>query len=445
MILEEKNKKWVQKAEKSVEHGVFPKDFFATKKSAEGYVRGLLKYSNGDSGKAAKRLNFYINRNSGSSNISALRAALKILEKRNKLKKESIYMKTPEKYLTEKFESLVESHGEEENKYINYYKCPRCNEEWQDYSPSKNNDRCPKCDDEIEPYKSEDIIEETQDTTQPTSQRDVQEYLRRIREVESAPLQDRKEAQAEWFKDLKNPDLIKERIEWLIDGNYGYAEMMKAVQILKSPRMNRVAALAVLIAQLEWMCPRRMATDAWLKLTPQEQEAVNGKIKEAITEWEANKQSEEPPIEEKKLSPKEIEDETEAEEADEEDSRVKKIERPQGSLRKSEKFGESLQYDQKFLNNAERWMDSGLFTEGILGDAPDAKTVVKDLDRKIAIAKASLKNSSMKENFGNKEIRKIEDFAMRYIHDDSYSSVSRQLGSMIEEFRDWCENYTDRE
>ena len=85
--------KWVQKAEKKgeVEHGAFPKGFFAEKKTAEGYVAGLLKYSDGDVGKAIKRVTFFLNRNSEAPNKTALESAKKKLEKKlEKTKKESV-------------------------------------------------------------------------------------------------------------------------------------------------------------------------------------------------------------------------------------------------------------------------------------------------------------------------------------------------------------------
>lgn len=43
---------------------------------------------------------------------------------------------------------------EEEDRFINHYRCSECNTEWQDDSPATNNDRCPECDAEIEPFKS---------------------------------------------------------------------------------------------------------------------------------------------------------------------------------------------------------------------------------------------------------------------------------------------------
>ena len=77
-------------------------------------------------------------------------------------------------------------------------------------------------------------------------------------EIENAPLRDRQDACKEFAEALKDPALVGERIGWLIDGNYGHGEMLKAKQIIANPRMNRRAALTHLIGVYEWMCPGEM-------------------------------------------------------------------------------------------------------------------------------------------------------------------------------------------
>lgn len=116
------------------------------------------------------------------------------------------------------------------------------------------------------------------------SQRDLQEYTNRIRAIESAPLAERKENAAEWGKDLQDPTLIAERVYWLLDGNYGAAEYYKALQILASPRMNRVAALSVMIAALEWNTPQREAIAQWKKLTINQQNDLQRAIETVMKE-----------------------------------------------------------------------------------------------------------------------------------------------------------------
>ena len=114
------------------------------------------------------------------------------------------------------------------------------------------------------------------------SEYDMREYSKKMREIESAPLAERKENAAEWLRDLRDPALIAERIDWLLDGNYGYMEYRKSLQILSSPRMNRVAALSVMIAAVEWNTPQREAIAQWKKLSTSEQSALEKAIKDII-------------------------------------------------------------------------------------------------------------------------------------------------------------------
>ena len=39
--------------------------------------------------------------------------------------------------------------------YSNYYRCPHCQQEWQDEWDCTCNDKCPTCHKEIEAYASE--------------------------------------------------------------------------------------------------------------------------------------------------------------------------------------------------------------------------------------------------------------------------------------------------
>jgi hypothetical protein len=94
--------------------------------------------------------------------------------------------------------------------------------------------------------------------------------------IDQSPLRDRKEAQAAFHEAMaRDPATVAERISWLIDGNYGYGQMMMAKQVVGSPRMNREAALTQLVAVFEWQCPRNLAVDAWKKLTPAQKKALS--------------------------------------------------------------------------------------------------------------------------------------------------------------------------
>lgn len=44
--------------------------------------------------------------------------------------------------------------------------------------------------------------------------------------------------------------------------------------------------IAYEIAALEWRCPGRLARQAWKKLTPAEQERIDGAIKQTIHDYQ---------------------------------------------------------------------------------------------------------------------------------------------------------------
>lgn len=112
-------------------------------------------------------------------------------------------------------------------------------------------------------------------------QRAAQEYWNRIREIEGAPLADRKEACAEFLEVMRNrPEIVGERVGWLIEGHYGRGEMQAAKRVLEmSARSNKVAILTQMIAALEWMCPGKMAISVWKKLTPEQKKALDAAVK----------------------------------------------------------------------------------------------------------------------------------------------------------------------
>lgn len=117
--------------------------------------------------------------------------------------------------------------------------------------------------------------------------REMQTARNRLAEVRKAPLADRKEAREAYRAAMADdPDLVAERVVWLLNGSYGYGEHLIARTIVAKPRMNRVAALAHLIAVYEWQCPEDFATKAWHDLTPDQQTAIDQAITRAIESHE---------------------------------------------------------------------------------------------------------------------------------------------------------------
>lgn len=118
--------------------------------------------------------------------------------------------------------------------------------------------------------------------------RELREAKQRLTEIEKAPLADRKEAAAEFLEAMRDhPEIVAERIGWLLDGNYGYGQMLKAKQILGSPRMNRSAALTHMVAAYEWSTPNAMAIAGWKKLTKGQQVALDKAVLRAIKDAES--------------------------------------------------------------------------------------------------------------------------------------------------------------
>lgn len=113
--------------------------------------------------------------------------------------------------------------------------------------------------------------------------RELQEANQHLSAVERSPLADRKEAATEFLAAMRDhPELVAERIGWLLGGNYGYGQMLMAKRVLGSPRMNRVAALTQMVAAFEWSSPGTMTRAAWKKLTKGQQSALDRAVQAVV-------------------------------------------------------------------------------------------------------------------------------------------------------------------
>lgn len=111
----------------------------------------------------------------------------------------------------------------------------------------------------------------------------MSDYYRQLQEVQKSPLEDRKQAAQEFGEAMRDPALVGERIGWLLDGNYGFEEMMAASRVLgQSARANKVASLTHMIGVLEWQCPPDRAVAEWKKLTKAEKDALDRAVKKEI-------------------------------------------------------------------------------------------------------------------------------------------------------------------
>lgn len=108
-----------------------------------------------------------------------------------------------------------------------------------------------------------------------------------IMRVERAPLVERRAARTEWMGALHDPEMIGERVGWMLNGSYGKGAYDAAREILARPRMNVIAWMSITIAALEWGCPAAFAREAWSKLSQVERDKVDLAIRQAIKSMEA--------------------------------------------------------------------------------------------------------------------------------------------------------------
>jgi hypothetical protein len=118
--------------------------------------------------------------------------------------------------------------------------------------------------------------------------RELNRARKHYNDIQFAPLQARKDGRRAWREALQDKELIAERVSWLMNGSYGFGEMMMAKQATAS-RGNNVARMAHLIAGLEWQCPTCWAGDEWNKLPLVQRNAVNAAIQSELDkgDWAA--------------------------------------------------------------------------------------------------------------------------------------------------------------
>jgi hypothetical protein len=123
------------------------------------------------------------------------------------------------------------------------------------------------------------------------NQKELREATRHEQQVDAAPLPEREEAQQSFFEIMRDrPGIVGEKIGQLIDGKYGHGAMLKAKQIVVHPRTIRETVLIQLVAVFAWSCPRRMATDAWKKLTQSQKKLLDDVVDAVVARTEKGKQ-----------------------------------------------------------------------------------------------------------------------------------------------------------
>ena len=116
---------------------------------------------------------------------------------------------------------------------------------------------------------------------------EMQRFFKKMERIEKAPLNERREAREEWKEALEYRQNIARNCSWLLDGSYGYGEMIRAHSLI-SGGGNKAARLGILLAALDHNCPAVFAVSAFKSLATEQQkainEAINGAIQEFLTE-----------------------------------------------------------------------------------------------------------------------------------------------------------------
>lgn len=80
----------------------------------------------------------------------------------------------------------------------------------------------------------------------------------------------------------KDPDVIRQRIEWLLAGHYGKGAYDFAHEVVANKRMNREAWLTHTVGAIEWDVPQHIAISAWKKLTEKQKKSLDASVRRAM-------------------------------------------------------------------------------------------------------------------------------------------------------------------
>lgn len=106
------------------------------------------------------------------------------------------------------------------------------------------------------------------------------DFNRLVASVGKKSLRDRQEARAEFLLAMiESPEIVAERIGWIINGSYGAGGYFIGREVLANKRMNRAAWFTQIVAAVEWQCPTNFAVDAYKKLTAAQRAKLDAAVK----------------------------------------------------------------------------------------------------------------------------------------------------------------------
>ena len=115
--------------------------------------------------------------------------------------------------------------------------------------------------------------------------REIAIARRQAQEVNAAPLVDRQAARDDFFEAMRDtPQIVGERVGWLLGGNYGFGPKWLAERVVFSRSRSKVAALTQMVGVFEWQSPERMTVQAWKRLTIDKKHNLARAVEEEIDE-----------------------------------------------------------------------------------------------------------------------------------------------------------------
>lgn len=115
--------------------------------------------------------------------------------------------------------------------------------------------------------------------------RELKSAWKHYLEIEKSPARERIDNYNNLFESCKsNPDLIGERINWLLNGTYGFGEMRFAENIIERSK-NPNPMLFDAIGHFEWYTSSYYIRKAYKTLTKKEQDRLNAIIAEEVEFW----------------------------------------------------------------------------------------------------------------------------------------------------------------
>jgi hypothetical protein len=125
--------------------------------------------------------------------------------------------------------------------------------------------------------------------------RELRAFANQVTAAERLPRADKAENRAALIECwIQNPAIFAERINWVLNGSYGYGTMVKAIQIADNKRLNRTAGLSQLTALAEWNVTADNSRKAYLTLTTEQRATLDALVQGEIKHFDANRADFEP-------------------------------------------------------------------------------------------------------------------------------------------------------